>query len=284
MSKLIAIDLDGTLFYPKKRIKLVSKQNIKFLKWAKSNGHEIVFVTSRNRQFVEKVLKEIDLDIDFVCRNGCVVVHNHQVILDEVMIKEDVQKVTTFIQNRHQRYMFSIDTKESSNIVFSSAYVWYLNFLYRFYYFLQGRYREDFDKNNARFEKEMQHSSTIQRLLIYFGIGKHAKKLALEESVMLKNKFPKLEIAWINGLIEVASLGTNKGNSLTKLVEAKKWNKDDVIVIGDSGNDISMFKMFSQSYCMDHAHPSIKKHSRYVINRVFHLQKFLAPRSLIDKE
>jgi Cof subfamily protein (haloacid dehalogenase superfamily) len=278
MSKLIAIDLDGTLFYPKKRIKLVSKENIRFLKWAKANGHEVVFVTSRNRQFVEKVLKEIDLDIDFVCRNGCVVVHDHQVILDKVMAKEDVQKVTSFIQQRHQRYMFSIDTKESSNIVFTSAYIWYLNIMYRMYYFLQGRYREDFDKNNSRFEKEMKQSSTIQRLLIYFGLGKKANKLALEESQVLKHQFPKLEIAWINGLIEVASLGTNKGQSLTKLVEAKKFNKDDVIVIGDSGNDVSMFQMFAHSYCMDHAHPSIKKHARDVIKRVHHLQKIITSR------
>jgi Cof subfamily protein (haloacid dehalogenase superfamily) len=278
MSKLIAIDLDGTLFYPKKRIKLVSKENIRFLKWAKSNGHEVVFVTSRNRQFVEKVLKEIDLDIDFVCQNGCVVIHQHQVIVDEVMAKEDVQKVTKFIQGRHERHMFSIDTKQASNIVFSSAYIWYIDFLYRFYYFLQGRYREDFDKNNARFEKEMKQSSTIQRLLIYFGLGKKSKKMALEESVILKNKFPNLEIAWINGLIEVASLGTNKGNSLTKLVKAKNWNKEDVIVIGDSGNDVPMFTMFSESYCMDHAHPSIKKHAKYVIKRVYHIQKLLTSR------
>jgi len=278
MPKLIAIDLDGTLFYPKKRIKLVSKENIKFLRWAKSNGHEVVFVTSRNRQFVEKVLKEINLDIDYVCRNGCVVVHHHQVIVDELIAKEDVQQVTKFLQNRHQRYMFSIDTKEASNIVFMSAYVWYLNALYRFYYLLQGRYREDFDKNNSRFEKEISQSSTIQRLLIYFGLGKKNKKMSLEESQVLKNNFPNLEIAWINGMIEVASSGTNKGQSLTKLVEAKKWNKDDVIVIGDSGNDVSMFKMFSQSYCMDHAHPSIKKHAQYVIKRVYHLQKIIASR------
>jgi Cof subfamily protein (haloacid dehalogenase superfamily) len=278
MSKLIAIDLDGTLFYPKKRIKLVSKENIKFLKWAKSNGHEVVFVTSRNRRFVEKVLKEIDLDIDFVCQNGCVVVHNHKVIVDEIMAKEDVQQVTKFIQKHHQRYMFSMDTKEASNIVFSSAYIWYINILYRFYYFLQGRYREDYDKNNSRFEKEMQESSTIQRLLIYFGLGKRAKKLALEESQILKDKFPNLEIAWINGLIEVASLGTNKGNSLTKLVKAKNWNISDVIVIGDSGNDVPMFTMFPNSYCMSHAHPSIKKHARHVIKRVYHLQKLITTR------
>lgn len=278
MPKLIAIDLDGTLFYPKKPIKLVSKENIKFLRWAKANGHEVVFVTSRNREFVEKVLKEINLDIDYVCRNGCVVVHNHQVIVDELMAKEDVQQVTKFLQQRHQRYMFSIDTKEASNIVFTSAYVWYLNILYRFYYLLQGRYREDFDKNNARFEKEIQQSSTIQRLLIYFGLGKKTKKLSIEESQVLKSKFPNLEIAWINGMIEVASLGSNKGHALTTLIEAKQWHKDDVIVIGDSGNDVPMFKMFSQSYCMEHAHPSIKKHARYVIKRVYQLQKILASR------
>jgi 5-amino-6-(5-phospho-D-ribitylamino)uracil phosphatase len=278
MPKLFAIDLDGTLFYPKKRIKLVSKENIKFLKWAKSNGHEVVFVTSRNRQFVEKVLKEIDLDIDYVCQNGCVVVHQHQVIVDKLMANKDVQQVTKFIQDRHQRYMFSIDTKEASNIVFTSAYIWYIRILYRLYYYLQGRYREDFDKDNSRFEKEIQQSSTIQRLLIYFGLGKKAKKLSLEESRVLKRKFPNLEIAWINGLIEVASLGTNKGHALTRLVEAKKWNKDDVIVIGDSGNDVPMFSMFSQSYCMQHAHPSIKKQARYVIKRVYHLQKIISSR------
>lgn len=278
MPKLIAIDLDGTLFYPKKRIKLVSKENIKFIKWAKSNGHEVVFVTSRNREFVEKVLKQINIDIDFVCRNGSVVVHNHQVIVDELMAKEEVQQVTKFLQGRHQRYMFSIDTKEASNIVFTSAYVWYLNILYRFYYLLQGRYREDFDKNNSRFEKEIQQSSTIQRLLIYFGLGKKAKRLSLEESQVLKSKFPNLEVAWIDGLIEVASLGTNKGHALTTLVEAKKWKKDDVIVIGDSGNDVPMFTMFPQSYCMEHAHPSIKKHARYVIKRVYHLQKIMTSR------
>jgi Cof subfamily protein (haloacid dehalogenase superfamily) len=278
MPKLIAIDLDGTLFYPKKRIKLVSKENIRFLKWAKSNGHEIVFVTSRNRQFVEKVLKEINLDLDFVCQNGCVVVHQHQVIVDELMAKEDVQQVTKFIQDRHQRYMFSIDTKEASNIVYSSAYIWYINALYRLYYLLQGRYRENYHKDNARFEKELKESSTIQRLLIYFGLGKKAKQLSLEESLILKSIFPNLEIAWINGLVEVASLGTNKGHSLSKLVEAKKWNIDDVIVIGDSGNDISMFTMFPQSYCMEHAHPSIKKHAQYVIKRVHHLQKLIESR------
>jgi Cof subfamily protein (haloacid dehalogenase superfamily) len=275
MAKLIAIDLDGTLFYPKKRIKLVSKENIKFLKAAQEAGHEVAFVTSRNRQFVEKVLKEIKLDIDFVCRNGSVVVHNQQVILDEVMRHQDVEMVTQFILKNHDRIMFSIDTREKSNIVYTSDYVWYLNALYRFYYFLQGRYRENYDKNNDSFLKEIHHSNSIQRLLIYFGIGKKAKQTALNVSDGLKKKFPNLEIAWINGLIEVASLGTNKANGLKRLLEAKKWSAKDVIVVGDSGNDIPMFNAFSNSYCMSHAHPQVKKHANHIIDRVHHLSKVL---------
>ena len=219
MPKLFAIDLDGTLFYPKKRIRLVSKENVAFIKFAIAQGHQVVFVTSRNRQFVEKVLKQINVDIDFVCRNGCMVVHNHQVILDQSMTSKDVEDVTQYIQNRHPRFMFSIDTKNESNLVYTSNYVWYLDLIYRLYYLLQGRYREAYKKDNAYFIKQVKGDAIIQRLLIYFGISKKGKKVALEESKKLKKKFPQLEIAWINGLIEVATLGTNKATALKLLIE-----------------------------------------------------------------
>ncbi len=273
MPKLFAIDLDGTLFYPKKRISLVSKENVAFLKYAIAQGHEVVFVTSRNRLFVEKVLKQINLDIDFVCRNGCMVIHDHQVILDQSMTSKDVEDVTHYIQKRHRRFMFSIDTKNESNIVFTSNYVWYLDIIYRIYYLLQGRYREDYKKDNDYFLKQVHGDAVIQRLLIYFGISKHGKKLALVESKKLKKKFPQLEIAWINGLIEVSTLGTNKATALRELIKKKGVKPKDVIVVGDSGNDIPMFKAFSESYCMDHAHPEVKKYAKHLIKRVYNLKE-----------
>ncbi len=275
MPKLFAIDLDGTLFYPKKRIRLVSKENVAFLKFAISKGHQVVFVTSRNRIFVEKVLKEINLDIDFVCRNGCMVIHNHEIILDQSMTSQDVEDVTKYIQTKYQRFMFSIDTKNESNIVFTSNYVWYLDLIYRLYYLLQGRYREAYKKDNDYFMKQVHGDAIIQRLLIYFGISKQGKKVALEESKKLKKKFPHLEIAWINGLIEVATSGTNKATALNLLIDKKGIQPKDVVVVGDSGNDIPMFKAFSQSYCMEHAHPEVKKHAKHLIKRVHNLKKII---------
>ncbi len=276
MPKLFAIDLDGTLFYPKKRISLVSKQNVAFLKFAIAKGHQVVFVTSRNRFFVEKVLKQINLDLDFVCRNGCMAIHQHQLILDQSMTSKDVENVMKYIQSRHRRFMFSIDTKNESNLVFTSNYVWYLDLIYRLYYLLQGRYREDYKKDNVYFMKQVQGDAVIQRLLIYFGISKQGKRLALKESKNLRKKFPHLEIAWINGLIEVATLGTNKATALKLLIKKKGIKPKDVIVVGDSGNDIPMFKAFSQSYCMDHAHPEVKKYAKHLIKRVYNLKETIS--------
>jgi HAD superfamily hydrolase (TIGR01484 family) len=171
--------------------------------------------------------------------------------------------------------MFSIDTKNESNIVYTSNYVWYLDLIYRLYYLLQGRYREAYKKDNAYFIKQVKGDAIIQRLLIYFGISKKGKKVALEESKKLKKKFPQLEIAWINGLIEVATLGTNKATALKLLIEKKGILPKDVIVVGDSGNDIPMFKAFSQSYCMDHAHPEVKKYAKHLIKRVYNLKEII---------
>ena len=46
--KLIATDLDGTLFYPKKRIKMISKKNLRFLRDRIDKENHIVIVSGRN--------------------------------------------------------------------------------------------------------------------------------------------------------------------------------------------------------------------------------------------
>jgi Cof subfamily protein (haloacid dehalogenase superfamily) len=275
MPKLIAIDFDGTLFYPKKRIRLVSKENIQFIHQAIAAGHQVVFVTSRNREFVEKVQKQLGVQVDVVCSNGCMVIHQGQVIQDKVIDHKDVAAVVDYIQKRHSQHMMSIDMKQKMNLVYTSQYSWYLTVLYKFYYLIQGRYREDYIQDNALFMKEIHQAKTIQRLLIYFGLGRKAKGIAMDEAKHLTVQFPHLEIAWISSLLEIASKGTNKGNALTLLVQAKQIDPKDVMVVGDSGNDISMFHAFADSYCMAHAHPEVKQHAKTIIRRVHHLGQIL---------
>ena len=50
------------------------------------------------------------------------------------------------------------------------------------------------------------------------------------------------------------------------------------MVVGDSGNDISMFLDFPESsFCMSHGPENVKKRARFVIDRFYELQDFVYP-------
>lgn len=270
------MDLDGTLFYPKKRLTLVSQQNIQFLKWAAQQGHHLVFVTSRNRAFVQKVIDKVGLPIDIVSRNGSEVYYRNEIIQKTYLDAKLIQEVFDDVSSRHPRLMLSVDADSFSNLVYSQGKIWYLNLIYRLYYWYQGVYREPYLIDNDIFKKKLRSKKDdLQRLLIYFGLSKKAKKLSHDESVRLKEKFPQLSVLWIHSLIEVSPLSVSKANGLKLILEREKLDEDDVYVVGDSGNDIPLFETFKHSFCMKHAHPRIKKHAQHIVSRVADLKTYL---------
>lgn len=58
MPKILATDLDGTLFYPKRRITMISKRNLKFIRDFVDNGNKLLIVSGRNVKFAKKVEKK----------------------------------------------------------------------------------------------------------------------------------------------------------------------------------------------------------------------------------
>ena len=272
--KLIAIDLDGTLFYPKKPISLVIKQNVTFVKDAVAAGHQVVFVTSRNHEFVQKVVAMIGVPIDIISRNGAKISYQGKIIRDSFVDNDVIKILVNDLLDRNPKQLLSMDTNKQANLAFTESNQRWLLMFYKFYYFIQGNYREDYRLHNESFKKALSDEK-IQRLLIYFGLSKTSKKLAHDESERLKAKYPMLEISWIQALIEVSAKDVNKATAIQKILEVNHMHEDDVIVVGDSGNDIPMFKVFKHSYCMSHAHPRVKKHAKHFIRHVYDLRKTL---------
>jgi hydroxymethylpyrimidine pyrophosphatase-like HAD family hydrolase len=53
---------------------------------------------------------------------------------------------------------------------------------------------------------------------------------------------------------------------------------DNVLVVGDSGNDISMFQAFpGRSFCMDHSLEDVKQHASFVIKRFSDIENYVYP-------
>lgn len=80
--------------------------------------------------------------------------------------------------------------------------------------------------------------------------------------------------------IEIGPLGFSKGDTLERIMNENQWTRKDILVFGDGGNDISMFKKSDFSIAMGQASDEVKKYANYVTdsnanNGILHaLKKF----------
>ena len=112
--------------------------------------------------------------------------------------------------------------------------------------------------------------------MIYFGLGKKKKEKASNANKIIRNIYDNVECNWSDNVIEITAKGCSKARALTTLIEKEGLNKDDVYVVGDSGNDISMFKAFPEhSFCMGHSPETVRKHARFTIDKFEYLSRYI---------
>ena len=64
--------------------------------------------------------------------------------------------------------------------------------------------------------------------------------------------------------IEITDKNAQKGIILEKVAGKLGINKNDVMILGDSFNDYSMFEIFEESVAMKNAIPEVKEIAKYV--------------------
>lgn len=64
--------------------------------------------------------------------------------------------------------------------------------------------------------------------------------------------------------IEIVPSNIDKANRLQEIMHKENINKDEVIVFGDSQNDIEMLEFIPNSYAMENATEEVKKHAHYI--------------------
>jgi len=276
MSKLLALDLDGTLFYPHRFFRCVPKKNVKFLrKWIDA-GNEVVLVSSRGPETMEKIKEEIDRDVDFISYTSSYIVAKGEVIKDEPVKNDLAELVVAMIEKEHNpiailgnfggRPLAIKSVKGAGKILLG---------LYWLYWFFQGKKHEKYILNNKVFDEYLKHDN-VYKVMVFFGFSKKGKNYAKNINKEIRETIPQIESSWAGPTIEVTPQNCSKGKGLEYYCEHLGINKKDVYVVGDSGNDINMFKLFNEnSYVMKHAYPSVKKHAKHVISRVYKLDKIL---------
>lgn len=111
MSKIIFLDVDGTLVDYHNR---VPESAVKAIQQARQNGYYVFVCTGRSRAEMQPELWEIGLD-GMIGGNGSYIEHNGQVIMHQLISKEDAKAIVDWLHERGLEFYL-----ESNNGLFAS--------------------------------------------------------------------------------------------------------------------------------------------------------------------
>lgn len=268
MAKLVATDLDGTLFYPKHTIRMVSNRTVRAIRRFIDNGNKFAIVSGRSFESCMAVIKRIKRDVIIVGCNGAFIMENKKTIYSVSFKEGELLPVMKFMEENFDiRGVLLMNTDKAYKNVDSFKTKKY-KFGYLTYMFFQGVYRENFHKSKMSYQ-ELLESGKVHKLLVMFGLNQDARRRAHEASIIMNEKFGDiLECAWSGLVVEITPKGCTKAEGLKFVEEYYNINHNDVYVVGDSGNDISMFNAYYEnSFCMKKAPLSVSKHAKHIVSR-----------------
>lgn len=267
MIKLIASDMDGTLLNDNHEI---DKETAEAIKKAEEVG--IIFVISTGREYenVKYILDKRDIRCQCILSNGAEYRDENGNILDVININENSAKeiIQIFKDNNISARMFT-----DKGIFTTSTREKALEELT----FRTLTFDKNLTKEEAKKIAEKENFFTclkyVEDVEKFFEDGIEIRKfVAFHEDIELLNKL-KRQIGKIGGLaisssfndnIEITDINAQKGIILEKVITKMGIDKKDVVILGDSFNDYSMFEIFEESVAMKNAIPEVKKIAKYI--------------------
>lgn len=263
MIKLVACDLDGTLFNSNMTI---SEENAAAIKLAQENGIEFLVATGRSPQQSRKNMREYGLKTGFININGALVYDANEQLQVKHQLPNEKAKLIAHILLKNQLY-FELVTADkiysndiSKRVVNLARSLMSLNPGVTFKKavataagsnaMLSMTLVEDFDQLLADPKTE------IMKIISFDAHGPAAFSSAKKEIMSLGDVAVTSSAA---ANIEINDIKAQKGPALLDYARKKGFKKEEVAAIGDNLNDASMIRDAGIGVAMANAVPAIKK-------------------------
>lgn len=248
MIKLIASDLDGTLLDKPNRI---SKENLNAIEYAYQKGAKFCFATGRDLNSISEIAKSLAHAPVLILGNGAEVLDEDRNMLFQDFFKNEHLKEVCGIMDKHEvDYMiFTTDgfyTTKDPKIV-REKFVERITAIKGEEYGYIFATSKDKPCNNLVQIEDMDKFVVEKHVLKVEGF--HINEDPIENVKKELEKFTDLShLSTGKNNVEVTNLTATKGIALKKYCEMYHIHEDEVMVIGDSHNDLSMFDHFKYSY------------------------------------
>lgn len=253
--KLICIDMDGTLLSDKHEVPELNKEMIKE---ATKQGVKIAITTGRIFTSAKRYSDLIGTDTPIIASNGAYIREKDkdEVIYESNLSKEQFYKILEVIKKYNLNVYFNTcDTMITESVIPDN----------HAYKTMDADLAEEYKikfKENAEFDKVFdEFNGKILKAICIEDQNKEALNKAKEEM----QKYDDLEVvsSWHNNF-EVMPKGTSKGNAVKILAQMLEIDREEVICIGDSENDLSMIKYAGLGVAMGNALDIVKENADYI--------------------
>lgn len=237
--KILVSDLDGTIY----RNKAVSSTDLKVLnRFTKQNI--LIIATGRNENTFSFFTKQYDLSYSYVilCNGALIQDKNHKTIVKHTFNQiNDTPKIFNTI-NLYQNYHISVSLSFENATLYIPNWKSYLN----------------------------EHvNANIPYDVIGICIEVVDKSLDVVNSIYKQlSKIPSFHVERNNHYIDILPYGVSKKNAIKELMNAFCFNEDDMYVIGDSYNDLSMFEINNNSFIINNGIEEINNKATYVVDSI----------------
>ena len=248
MYKLIALDMDGTLLNDEKKI---SPANYEAIQQARENGVKVVLASGRPLVGFRKYLEELELvseDDYAVAFNGALVQSSEG--------GEIVSKTTLTVDDYKYLYELSKELKVNMHALTETTVI------------------SPVDSKYTRLEAEMNGiSSEIANVYDVPSDTTVVKVMFVDEPEIIEeimNKIPEAVsdkytiVRSAPFYLEFLHKSVNKGAGVAALAEMLNIKQEEVICIGDAGNDIHMIKYAGLGVAMGNAFPEVKRTANFI--------------------
>ncbi|MFK5884160.1 MAG: Cof-type HAD-IIB family hydrolase [Candidatus Izemoplasma sp.] len=240
--KLIFMDLDGTILdHSTNSIPESARNTIKELQ---NNGHTVIISTGRCPSIFYGIDKELGIK-SYIAANGRYVLHNGEVLLNDYIDKEVVQKLVDMA------YSNKID------IAFEDADDYVLNSDFTE---LSGEFSKVFHLHQPLVNHNYHLTHDILQMVMFYNGDDYLK---------FETEFPTLSFHFANEYgLDINEKGGMKEIGVKVLVEKLGYSYEDTIAIGDGFNDISMIEIVGTGIAMGNANEELKETADFVTDDI----------------
>lgn len=244
--KMVAVDLDGTLLNSDK---VIPDENAEALYQLKKNGIKVVFSTGRIIESAMSYAHAIDFEPDYVTANGATIAYG------------DTFEHLPIAYNDVMGYARDCEKLGVGYNIITEDHTYYYQ-TYKFY-------------DTYYYDNPMVRNSQIISKSLFETIGEVEESLKKESIIKMDfytQDLQRFETLWKSldhseyniirpetDYIELMHRHASKGNSINKVAKGQQIDIKEIITIGDSGNDLSMFAQCGLSIAMGNARDDIKK-------------------------